>query len=96
MKHEGGDGAFKVQWFGLIQNDWAWYWGDGDSDTATALGDPLNPASSSAASASVRPARCTGMSSGGPSWTSRAATWRSPTCGSSSRTAPSGTSASAA
>jgi phosphate-selective porin OprO/OprP len=30
MKSEGGDGAFKYQWFGLIQNDWGWYWNDAD------------------------------------------------------------------
>lgn len=43
LKSEGGEGAFKYQWFGMIQNDWAWYWDDGDADTAAALGDPLNP-----------------------------------------------------
>lgn len=36
VKSEGGDGAFKYQWFGMIQNDWAWYLGDGHGYGATA------------------------------------------------------------
>jgi len=43
MSSASGDGAFKVHWFGLIQNDWVWYLGDGDADTAAATGDSLNP-----------------------------------------------------
>lgn len=38
MKSEGGDGAFKYQWFGMIQNDYNWFWDDGDG-----YGDELNP-----------------------------------------------------
>lgn len=36
VKSEGGDGAFKYQWFGMIQNDWAWYWDNGDNYGAAA------------------------------------------------------------
>jgi phosphate-selective porin OprO/OprP len=40
LKHEGGDGAFKYQFFGLLQNDWYWFWNDGeDYDDA----DEFNP-----------------------------------------------------
>jgi phosphate-selective porin OprO/OprP len=38
LKSEGGDGAFKYQWFGMIQNDWNWYWDNGDD-----YGGELNP-----------------------------------------------------
>ena len=36
VKSEGGDGAFKYQWFGMIQNDWAWYGDNGNNYGAAA------------------------------------------------------------
>lgn len=39
LKFEGADGAFKYQFFGMIQNDWNWYWSDED-DFGT---DETNP-----------------------------------------------------
>lgn len=43
LSHQTADGAFRVQWFGLIQNDWVWWVDDGDRDTRAAVGDQLNP-----------------------------------------------------
>ena len=40
LKSQSGDGAFKYQFFGLIQNDYNWYWDDGDN-----YGSTLNPES---------------------------------------------------
>jgi phosphate-selective porin OprO/OprP len=45
LRHEGQDGAFQYQFFGLIQNDWVWYADDGDTTDSDALGGDasLNP-----------------------------------------------------